>query len=70
VTGELNQPMDSMNPAQRLQMMRDYGLSHISPGMAGGRTARVLEQGLNNVPGSAGVMEDFNQAALSRCAPA
>jgi hypothetical protein len=63
VTGELNQPMQSMTAPQRLQMMRDYGLTNVSPGMAGGRTARVIEQGLNNVPGSAGVMEDFNQAA-------
>jgi hypothetical protein len=63
VTGELNQPMQSMNPAQRLAVMNDFGLKTVTPGMVGGRTARVLEQGLNNVPGSAGVMEDVNQAA-------
>jgi propanediol dehydratase small subunit len=63
VTGELNQPMDSMNPAQRSAVMRDYGLKTQTPGMVGGRSARVLEQGLNNVPGSAGVMEDVNAAA-------
>jgi hypothetical protein len=63
VTGELNQPMDSMNPAQRSAVMHDYGLKTQTPGMVGGRSARVLEQGLNNVPGSAGVMEDVNTAA-------
>lgn len=62
-TGELNTPMDAMRPADRVQTMRDYGMQNISPGMAGGRTARVIEQGFNNVPGSAGVMEDFNSAA-------
>jgi hypothetical protein len=62
-TGELNQPMDAMRPADRMQSMRDYGMQTITPGMAGGRTARVLEQGFNNVPGSAGVMEDVNSAA-------
>lgn len=62
-TGELNQPMDAMRPADRVQSMKDYGLETITPGMAGGRTARVLEQGLNNVPGSAGVMEDVNSVA-------
>jgi hypothetical protein len=69
VTGELNQPMDSMNPAQRSAVMRDYGLKTQTPGMVGGRSARVLEQGLNNVPGSAGVMEDVNAAASRRTAP-
>jgi hypothetical protein len=63
VTGELNTPLDSMNPAQRLAVMHDYGMKTVTPGMVGGRTARVLEQGLNNVPGSAGVMEDVNKAA-------
>lgn len=64
VTGELNQPMvDSMNPAQRAAVMQAYGMKTLTPGMVGGRTARVLEQGLNNVPGSAGVMEDVNSAA-------
>lgn len=63
MTGELNQPMDAMRPADRVQAMRDYGMQTITPGMAGGRTARVLEQGFNNVPGSAGVMEDVNAAA-------
>jgi hypothetical protein len=62
-TGELNQPMDAMRPAQRMQMMSDQGLNTITPGMAGGRSARVIEQGFNNVPGSAGVMEDVNSAA-------
>lgn len=62
-TGELNQPMDAMRPADRVQAMRDYGLETITPGMAGGRSARVLEQGLNNVPGSAGKIEDVNSAA-------
>lgn len=64
VTGELNQPMvNSMTPAQRVAVMQDYGMKTLTPGMVGGRTARVLEQGLNNVPGSAGVMEDVNSAA-------
>lgn len=62
-TGELNQPMDAMRPADRVQTMRDQGIQHISPGMAGGRSARVIEQGFNNLPGSAGHMEDFNSAA-------
>lgn len=62
-TGELNQPMDAMRPADRVQAMKGYGLQTVTPGMAGGRTARVLEQGLNNVPGSAGVMEDVNGVA-------
>jgi hypothetical protein len=63
VTGELNQPMDSMNPAQRSAMMKDYGLKTQTPGMVGGRSARVVEQGFNNLPGSAGHMEDVNAAA-------
>lgn len=64
VTGELNQPMvNSMTPAQRTAVMQAYGLKTMTPGMVGGRTARVLEQGLNNVPGSAGVMEDVNAQA-------
>jgi hypothetical protein len=64
VTGELNQPMvDSMTPAQRAAVMKAYGMQTLTPGMVGGRSARVLEQGLNNVPGSAGVMEDVNSAA-------
>jgi hypothetical protein len=64
VTGELNQPMvNSMNPAQRAAVMKGYGMETLTPGMVGGRTARVLEQGLNNVPGSAGVMEDVNATA-------
>ena len=59
VTGELNQPMvESMNPAERVATMRDYGLKTITPGMAGGRTARITEQVLNNLPASAGHMED------------
>jgi hypothetical protein len=62
-TGELNQVMDAMTPAERVQQMRDYGMQTITPAMAGGRSARVIEQGLNNVPGSAGVMEDINSAA-------
>lgn len=62
-TGELNQVLDAMQPAQRVQAMRDYGMETITPGMAGGRSARVLEQGLNNLPGSAGVMEDVNSQA-------
>jgi hypothetical protein len=55
--------VDSMTPAERVAVMRDYGLKTTTPGMVGGRTARVLEQGLNNVPGSAGVMEDVNSQA-------
>ncbi len=62
-TGELNAPLDAMRPAQRVQAMRDAGIETITPGMAGGRSARVIEQGLNNLPGSAGVMEDINSAA-------
>lgn len=61
-TGELNAPMDAMRPAARVQTMNEVGLNTVTPGMAGGRTARVLEQGFNNVPGSAGVMEDVNSA--------
>lgn len=63
VTGELNQPMDAMRPAERVQMMQNQGLNTITPGMAGGRSARVIEQGFNNLPGSAGLMEDVNAAA-------
>jgi hypothetical protein len=64
VTGELNQPMvDSMTPAERAAVMQAYGMKTLTPGMVGGRSARVLEQGLNNVPGSAGVMEDVNAQA-------
>jgi hypothetical protein len=63
VTGELNQPMNAMKPADRVQSMRDYGMKTITPGMAGGRSARVIEQGFNNLPGSAGHMEDVNAAA-------
>jgi hypothetical protein len=62
-TGELNQPMDAMKPAQRVQQMRNYGMKTVTPGMAGGRSARVIEQGFNNLPGSAGHMEDVNSAA-------
>lgn len=62
-TGELNTPMDAMPAGQRYQTMQDYGLQHISPGMAGGRSARVMEQGMTNLPASAGLMEDFNSAA-------
>lgn len=62
-TGELNQPMDAMRPAERVAELRDLGLNTVTPGMAGGRTARVIEQGFNNLPGSAGTMEDVNSAA-------
>lgn len=62
-TGELNQVMDAMRPADRVAAMRDMGIQTITPGMAGGRTARVLEQGFNNLPASAGHMEDINSAA-------
>lgn len=62
VTGELNQPMDAMRPADRVQSMRDLGMQTVTPGMAGGRSARVLEQGFGNLPGSAGLMEDVNSA--------
>jgi hypothetical protein len=51
-----------MRPGQRVQQMRDQGFSTVTPGMAGGRSARVIEQGFNNAPGSAGVMEDVNSA--------
>lgn len=61
-TGELNQPLDAMRPSGRVQAMRDVGIETITPGMAGGRSARVLEQGFNNLPGSAGHMEDVNSA--------
>ncbi|MDB5584322.1 MAG: hypothetical protein JWR80_9498 [Bradyrhizobium sp.] len=63
VTGELNQPMDALRPAARVQAMKDYGMQTITPGMAGGRSARVLEQGFNNLPASAGIMEDINSKA-------
>jgi hypothetical protein len=63
MTGELNQPMDAMNPAQRMQVMQDFGLNTITPGMAGGRSGRIIEQVLNNLPASAGHMEDVTSAA-------
>jgi hypothetical protein len=63
VTGELNQPMDSMNPAQRGAVMQDFGMKTVTPGMVGGRSARIMEQAFNNLPGSAGHMEDVNSAA-------
>jgi hypothetical protein len=62
-TGELNQPMDAMLPADRVQTMRDYGMKTITPGMAGGRSARIVDQVLNNLPASAGHMEDVNSQA-------
>lgn len=62
-TGELNQPLDAMTPAQRRAEFDNFGLNTVTPGMAGGRSARVIEQGFNNLPGSAGVMEDVNSAA-------
>lgn len=63
VTGELNQPMDAMRPAERVQAMQDYGMTTVTPGMAGGRSARIGEQVLNNLPASAGHMEDVNSLA-------
>lgn len=63
VTGELNVPMDSMTPAERAAVMQSYGMKTITPGMAGGRSARIMEQAFNNLPGSAGHMEDVNAAA-------
>lgn len=62
-TLELNQPMDAMSPAQRMKEFQELGLKTVTPGMAGGRSARVVEQGFNNLPGSAGIMEDVNAAA-------
>jgi hypothetical protein len=61
-TGELNQPMDAMNPAERVAQFKANGVNQVTPAMAGGRSARVIEQGFNNLPGSAGVMEDVNSA--------
>jgi hypothetical protein len=65
VTGELNVPMDSMTPAERAAVMQSYNMKTITPGMAGGRSARIMEQAFNNLPGSAGHMEDVNAAASS-----
>jgi hypothetical protein len=62
VTGELNQPMDAMSPAERVAQFKANGFDQVTPAMAGGRSARVIEQGFNNLPGSAGVMEDVNSA--------
>jgi hypothetical protein len=62
VTGELNQVMDNMRPSERVAAFRDAGIDTVTPGMAGGRSARVVEQGMNNLPGSAGLMEDVNSA--------
>jgi hypothetical protein len=61
-TGELNDPLDVAGPAARYQALKDAGISNPPLGAVGGRSARVIEQGLNNLPGSAGRMEDANSA--------
>jgi hypothetical protein len=57
-TLELNQPMDAMSSAQRYQALRDAGISNPPLAATGGRTARIIDQGLTNLPPSAGIMED------------
>jgi hypothetical protein len=57
-TLELNQPLDAARPAERYQAMADAGFSNPPMAATGGRTARVIDSALTNLPPSAGVMED------------
>jgi len=57
VTERLNEPLATARPAERVAAAADHGIE-LPLGAAGGRTAAVIEKGLDIVPGSAGVMED------------
>lgn len=62
-TGEVNDVLDRMRPGQRAQAIADAGVTTQTPGMSGGRSARIVDQALTRLPGSAGVMEDAYSAA-------
>lgn len=57
LTGRLNQPLESVSPAQRVAAAREFKID-LPLGAAGDRTAAILEKGLDIMPASAGVMND------------
>lgn len=65
VTERLNQPLEDVTSAERVASARDFGID-LPMGAAGGRTAAILERGLDIVPPSAGVMEDARRGTSSQ----
>lgn len=68
-TGALNQPLEAMNPGQRVLAANQFGID-LPLDAAGGRTAAVIGKGLDIMPGSAGVMEDARRATEQQVAGA
>jgi hypothetical protein len=61
ITGRLNQPLENARPAERMAAAQQYGID-LPLGSAGDRTAAILERGLDNLPASAGLMNDSRRA--------
>ncbi len=56
-TGRLNQPLESASPAERVGAANAFGID-LPLGAATDRGGAIIEQGLDKLPGSAGVMND------------
>lgn len=56
-TGHLNEPLESMTPAQRVAAAQTHGIN-LPLGSATDRGGAILEKGLDVSPASAGVMND------------
>lgn len=56
-TGRLNEPLEAMTPGQRVRAASDQGIN-LPLGAATDRGGAIIEKGLDNLPGSAGIMND------------
>jgi hypothetical protein len=61
-TGSLNEPLEAAGPAARVGAAQEFGVN-LPMGAAGDRSAAIIEKGLDNLPGSAGVMNDARRVA-------
>jgi hypothetical protein len=57
VSGRLNEPLEAMSPGGRVASANDLGIN-LPMGAATDRGGAIIEKGLDNLPGSAGVMND------------
>ena len=61
ITGRINEPLEAMRPGQRVAAAQDFGIQ-LPMGAATDRGGAIIEKGLDNLPGSAGVMNDNRRA--------